>query len=216
MTDRNPLAPLERILAVIGVPMILVLLVIVPASLLGSGDQVFGFGGSVVCVDAPYDALLSDTGHGVSNVHVRDVAPGVHANPSQFDLCANEPSTRQRMLSTLIELPQFLFGLGFVVIAWRLTRRVRKRGLFLPEVAAAIGRLSVFLFFGDFAVAITQALAHQALVSTMVTGSHRNDSLGLMYAAFSWVVLIAAFGLQAMSRVMALTVPMQDEIDATV
>jgi hypothetical protein len=33
---------------------------------------------------------------------------------------------------------------------------------------------------------------------------------------FSWTVIVAAFGLQAMARVMAMTVPMREEIDATV
>lgn len=217
MKARNPLAALELFISFIGVLMLLGLVASVSNSITGSGSA-FGFGDSVVCVDAPYGAVTSHGARsdGISGLHVAHLAPGVHANPSQFNLCSNEPSTGQRALATLVDLPQFLFWLGFLAITWRLTRRARRRGLFMPDVAVALGRLGAYLFIGEFAVSLTQAFATQGLVSTMVTGT--GDDYFWVYALshFSWAVIVAAFGLQAMGRVMALTVPMREEIDATV
>ncbi|MFZ2014956.1 MAG: DUF2975 domain-containing protein [Nocardioides sp.] len=216
MNVKNPLAALELVVSAAGVLMIVGLVAMAFGTLTGSGSGV-GLGDSIVCVDAPYGALASHSGGGgVGGAHVTDLATEVHANPSEISLCRLEPSTRQRVLATLVNISEFLFALGFLVLTWRLIRNTRRRGLFVPEVAAALGRLSVYLFFGEFAVTFIQALATQQLVSSMLTNSR--DSYFGVYALshFSWVVIIAAFGLQAMGRVMAMTVPMREEIDATV
>jgi hypothetical protein len=129
--------------------------------------------------------------------------------------CGHDPSTGQRVLAALVNLAEFLFAFGFVAITWRLTRKTRRRGLFVPEVAVALGRLGVYLFVGEFVVTFVQALATRRLVASMLTGTR--DSYFGAYARshFSWAVIIAAFGLQAMSRVKTMTVPMQRELDAT-
>jgi len=209
---RNPLAPLERIIALIG-GLMLVVLVFVTLSLVTDGSA-WGFGEPVICADAPIGVFAPGSGaDNVTGAHVRTLETGVHANPSGFSLCTFDPSLWQRTLSTFVDLPTFLFALGFVVITWRLTRRVRRRGLFMPEVASTLGRLAVYLFVGEFVVAAIQGLAAQHLVNTMLT-EHSNYIGG--YYHLSWAVIIAAFGLQAMSRVMAAAVPMREELDATV
>jgi Protein of unknown function (DUF2975) len=213
VTNQNPLAPLERIIALIGGLIVLGLLLLVPATLLGSGS-LFGYGDSVVCVDTPLGGLDSHHGTGVRAVHVRGLAPGISANATRANLCDNDPSARQRLLLTLTELPQFLFLLGFIATAWRLTRRVRQRGLFMPEVATTLARLGVYLFFGEFVVMAVEAVAAARLVSSMVATTR--DSSWAYHLHFSGAVIIAAFGLQAMSRVMRVAVPMREEIDATV
>jgi hypothetical protein len=208
----NPLAPLERIIAAIGGVMIFALVAVVPAGLLGNGSA-WGFGDTYVCADASLGDVTSHSGGGA---HLANLAAGVNADSSQFNLCTGEPSTGQRVLMTLVDLPEFLFALGFIMITWRLTRRVRRRGLFMPEVAKTIGRLGVYLFVGEFVVLLIEGFAHQRLVSTMLTSGVSGDLLGYAYFHVSWAVVIAAFGLQAMGRVMAMTVPMREEIDATV
>jgi hypothetical protein len=214
MKATNPLAPLERIIAAIGGVMIFALLVVVPSTLLGGGSA-WGFGEEYVCVDASLGDVASHSGSD-GRAHLTNLAAGVNANASQFNLCSSTPSTGQRVLVTLVDLPEFLFALGFIVITWRLTRRVRRRGLFIPEVAKTIGRLGVYLFVGEIVVLLIQGVATQRLVSTMLTSHARDDLLGYAYLNVSWPVIIAAFGLQAMGRVMAMTVPMREEIDATV
>jgi Protein of unknown function (DUF2975) len=212
MIVRNPLAPLERIIALIGGFMLLAL-VSLPLNVMSDGSA-WGFGQRFICVDAPIGVFTSGSGaHNVTAAHVRTLETGVDAAPSGFELCTRDPNLGQQTLSTLIDLPTFLFALGFVVITWRLTRRVRRRGLFMPEVASSLGRLSIYLFVGEFGVAAIQGLAAQGLVSTMLT---EHDTYIGGYYHLSWAVIIAAFGLQAMSRVMAATVPMREELDATV
>jgi hypothetical protein len=212
--QRNPLGKLELVIVALGCLVLLSLLVVVPTHL-GQGDSIFGLSGPEVCAEAPFSALVEPDKATLNGGHVTDLARGVRAQASQFELCASSPTTRQRVLATLIDLPGLLFYGGFLFITWRLTRRGRLRGLFTLEVAAAVTRLSVYLFVGQFVVALAKALAAQHLVATMVTGPMTENSW-LRYAHLSWVVIIAAFGLQAMGRVMAATVPMQAEIDATV
>lgn len=217
MKDKNPLLALELFISFIGGLMLLGIVALVSTTITGSGSA-FGFGDSIVCVDAPYGAVAShgERGDGITGAHVAHLAARVHANPSQFNLCALDPSTGQRVLTTLVDLPQFLFWLGFLVITWRLTRRARRRGLFMPEVAKAIGRLGVYLFVGEFVVSLAQAFATQHLVYSLLIGPGNGYFWVYALGHFSWTVIIAAFGLQAMGRVMAMTVPMREEIDATV
>lgn len=215
MTIKNPLAALEVVISAAGVLMILALVTMAFTTVTGSGSGV-GLADPVVCVDAPYGSLVSNTGGGVSGAHVAHLATSVRAHASEFHVCSLDPSTEQRLLATVTNLTEFVFGLGFVALTWRLLRRSRRRGLFVHDVADGLGRLSVYLFVGEFAVALIQGFATQRLVSSMLTVTPHSYVGGYALEHFSWGVIIAAFGLQAMSRVMSMTVPMREEIDATV
>jgi hypothetical protein len=213
MRQKNPLRKLELVIATLGVVMLLGLLTTVPSTVSGRGDF-FGFGTPEVCANVPSEALLNANGHGIREAHVTELAQGIRAHASDFDLCTTHPTLRQRVLATLVDLSRYLFFLGFLFITWRLARRGTRRGLFTSDVATAVDRLSVYLFAGAFVVAFVRAFATQKLVATMLVDPEHND--WMRYIHLSWVVIIAAFGLQAMGRVIAATVPMKAEIDATV
>jgi hypothetical protein len=213
MNQKNPLAKLELVITVIGALVILGLLTTLPSALGGRGDF-FGFGTPVVCANVPSQALLNANGHGIRGAHVAGLAQGIRVHASDFDLCTNNPTLRQRALATTVDLSRYLFFLGFLFITWRLTRRGRHRGVFTSDIATAVDRLSVYLFVGAFVVAFIRALATQKLVATMLVDPAYND--WLRYTHLSWVLIVVAFGLQAMSRVMAMTVPMREEIETTV
>jgi hypothetical protein len=215
MKQRNPLRKLELIIATLGVLAIFSLVVSAGETLTGDGYW-YGFGSPVACAKVPSDALVDQDAphHGVIDGHVTTLAPGASAHASEFELCASDPTFHQQALATLVDFSRTLFFLGFLLITWRLTRRARRDGVFTADVAAAVSRLSVYLFFGDFAVGFIRAIATQHLVGTMLT--HPDDNDWLRYMHLSWVLLITAFGLQAMGRVMAAAVPMQAELDATV
>jgi hypothetical protein len=211
MNRKNPLAKLEIIISVLGCLAVLGALVPVAAHLADRGSV---FGDGPVCASAPYSNLVDSSGKGVSGAHVSGLAAGVEANPQRFELCTDTATTHQRLLSTLKGLPSGLLFLGFLFVTWRGTRQARRRGPFTQEVAASISTLGAFLFFGQLVVTFIQAFAAQHLVDSMLTEGQDNDYF--LYLHVSLVVLIAAFGLQALGRVMAMTVPMQREIDATV
>jgi hypothetical protein len=213
VTEKNPLRKLEIVISVLGAVMILGLLMTVSSALVDDGEF-YGFGSPEVCTGVPSEALVDGTGHGITGAHVKELTEGSRAHASEFTLCTDTPTLRQRAWSTLVDLSRYLFFLGFLFITWRLTRRGRRRGLFTSDVAKAVDRLSVYLFVGAFVVAFVRAWATHQLVATMVTDQAQNE--WLRYAHLSWVIIIAAFGLQAMARVMAATVPMKAEIDATV
>jgi hypothetical protein len=213
MESRSPLWKLEIIFSVLGALMILGLLTTLPSALSGQGDF-FGFGTPEVCANVPSDALVNANGHGITQAHVDQLKQGSRAHASDFDVCTTHPTLRQRALATTVDLSRYLFFLGFLFITWRLARRGRQRGLFTPDLATAVHRLSVYLFVGAFVVAFVRAWATQHLVSTLLSDPANND--WLRYTHLSWVLIIVAFGLQAMARVIAATVPMREELDATV
>lgn len=102
------------------------------------------------------------------------------------------------------------------MVAWRLTRTARRRGLFSPHLALAVGRLGLFVLLGAAAVAMLRAPADWRLITTMV--AQPNDAFDVIVSFFqlSWSTLFAGFGLLTVGRVMARAVPMQREIDATI
>src|SRR4051794_35557315 len=148
MNPQNPLAKLEIIISVIGCLTVLGLVVLLSTNLTDRGSV---FSDAPVCADVPHSNLLDSSapGDGVTRAHVAGLADEVRAYPTQFELCANDPTIGQRLLSTLKELPGELFFLGFLFLTWRGTRQARRRGPFTPEVAASISALGTFLFFGQ-------------------------------------------------------------------
>ena len=70
------------------------------------------------------------------------------------------------------------------------------------------------MLLGAVTVALVQAWASARCSRRCATGTTTWDSVGFVH--LSWAVLFAGFGLLTVGRVMAQSVRMQREIDATV
>jgi hypothetical protein len=212
---RNALAPLEFILSVTGTLMVLFSGVLAPIALLFGGEvSYYGLGDRSVCVNAP-DNALSFTFTGNNPAHVDSLRPGVSAIPRQIELCDFHATTAQHLWSFLALFPPFLFAVVFVGYAWWLTRMARRRGLFSPDVALGVLRLGLFVLIGAVAVSCLRSYAEWRVLSSMAGDISRDNALfGLFH--LSWSTLIGGFGLLTVGRIMAQSVRMQREIDATV
>ena len=212
-TTTNALAPIEFILSVAITLMVFFNAIGLPLALLGHGSY-FGMGERVVCLTAPQSAVgLIPSRGGINEQHL-DVGHGVSTVAANYTLCDSSPSSWQHLWSALATAPTFFYALGFLSLAWLLTRTARRRGLFSPHVALGVGRLGLYVLLGAILVALVQAWASQRLLATLREGSTMWDSLGFLH--LSWAVLFAGFGLLTVGRVMAQSVRMQREIDATV
>ena len=87
-------------------------------------------------------------------------------------------------------------------------------GLFSPHVALGIGRLGLYVLLGALAVTLVEMWASYRVVATMVDGVNASHALAFFH--LSWAILFAGFGLLTFGRVMAQSVDMQRELDATV
>jgi hypothetical protein len=210
---KNALAPIEFILGVAIALMVFFNALGLPLALLGRGSY-FGLGDLSVCLNAPQSAVGEiSAGGGINSQHL-DVRHGVSTVAANYGLCDNSPSSWQHLWSALVMAPTFFYALGFLALAWHLTRTARRRGLFSPHLALAVGRLGMYVLLGAILVALVQAWASERLLATMRDGTTFWDSLSFVH--LSWAVLFAGFGLLTVGRVMAQSVRMQREIDATV
>jgi len=152
---------------------------------------------------------------------------GVHvAEERRFGLeagseCAQERRDRQIVrdlfvaLALLLFAYQSLFAAVFVGYTWWLTRLARRRGLFSPDVALGVLRLGLVVLVGAIVVSCLRSYAEWRVLSTMADEVSRTNAL-LGFFRLSWSTLIGGFGLLTVGRVMAQSVRMQREIDATV
>jgi hypothetical protein len=211
---KNALAPLEFILSVAGALMAAILLIGLPFVVFGSGSM-FGIGDPTVCVDAPQGALGGIRGgSGINEAHVMGTKQGVSTVPSRINVCDSTPSSSQHAWSALATAPTFFYALGFLVLAWRLVRKARRHGLFSPDVALGVGRLGLYVLLGALAVATLETWGSYRALSTLIVGLGPNDAWAFFH--LSWAILFAGFGLLTIGRVMAQTVPMRAELDATI
>jgi hypothetical protein len=209
---QNTLAPLEFILSVAGTLMLLVCLAVCLGGVFGGGD-LFGIGAQEACVTARDNVL--HTGYQSNNpARVDGVQRDVSAIPRQIEICDSSPSASQRLLAFLATFPSFAFALGFLGYAWWLTRTARRRGLFSPEVALGVLRLGLYVLVGAVLVALLRSWAEWRLLTTMAGSDPGDAALGFFH--LSWSTLIGGFGVLTVGRVMAQSVRMQREIDATV
>jgi hypothetical protein len=211
----NALAPLDFIVRVAIGLMLLVVAGQVHMAL--SGGPVAG-SEKVVCVDAPVDAMT-----GTDGVHLATVRspgsgdvlkPGTDATATTVRLCDSSPSGWQHVWDGLARWSPLAYVAGFLFGAWRISRTARRKGLFSPDTALATLRLGLYVLLGAVAVWLTQMWAVNQLMLSM---AHTHDTgTSFYFLHVSWAVLFAGFGLLTVGRVMARSVAMQREIDATI
>ncbi len=211
---KNALAPLEFIVSVAGSLMLFFLVLSVPLIVFGSGSFL-GVGEREVCLVVPSSAVHLDI-NGTNGARVEGLAPGGTSYPETVSVCQQQPSTRQRSLSVLVSAPDYLYSLGFVFLTWRLIRLARRRGFFVPDTALGVGRLGLYLLFGALIVAVVQAVASSTLLTTLADPMNSAQTNWMRFFHLSWAILFAGFGLLTIGRVMAQSVRLQREVDATV
>jgi hypothetical protein len=224
-TAKDPLRPIEFIVSfalrlAVGLLLLGTISVVVSAVDGGSRGVVVGaWGDRHPCLQVPQDGLeIGSTANagpigGTSVLGLkRGVALGV---PRTYTVCVDQLSGSDRALFSVPVLLHWLWSLGFLWLTLRLIRRARKRGLFTREVARATTHLGWYILGGwatvDLAAGVLRAIAISHLVSeySMIGGILGNLS-------WSWAVVIGGFGVISIGRVMQRTVPMREELEATV
>lgn len=171
------------------------------------------------CVQVPQSGLdigySSGTGS-TTGTFVQGLKSGAHLGvPDAFTICADHMSGTNRALFSVPVLLDVMWSIGFLALTLALIRRARRRGLFTHEVARATTRLGWFILGGWAVVNLcggvlrAVGISHLASGYSVITGIFANLS-------WNWAIVIAGFGVISIGRVMQRTVPMQEEIEATV
>jgi hypothetical protein len=215
----NALAPLEFILRI--ATGLILLLLIVQVLIAFNGGSAAGTD-HIVCVDAPIQAMTSTDGKHLTKVQAFGsgdmLKPGMDATATMVRLCDSSPSARQQVWAALSRWSPLAYALGFLFGAWRVTRTAHRRGLFSPDTALGTLQMGLYVLLGALAMWLLKMWADQQLMLSMAHTQSGSSISACFYFFFhmSWAVLFAGFGLLTVGRVMAQSVAMQREIDATV
>lgn len=205
---RRALRPFERVIVFLG-GLILVGTLLQLANLLSGESSFLGLGTPDVCVSVtPWS---SDAFHGIEHVRAYGLSPDTRAVVDTVELCRTGPSHGQRLLYSVDQGAAWLFGLGVIFLLWRLLRHGRRQGVFVQSFARRLTGLGLYVLLGMAVVYVARAWAEGKLVRSLMPGS----DAGLQWQ-FSFLPLLIGLGLITLGRVVAATVPMREELDATV
>ena len=94
-------------------------------------------------------------------------------------------------------------------------RRARRQGLFTEELARALNRLGLYLLLGWLAVNLVGAGCQAVVMNRVVLDTGPVQDL-MANLTWDWGVVFGGFGLLTVARILRQTVPMREELEATV
>lgn len=186
----------------------------------GHTSMSFGaWGDGHPCLQIPQNGLeigYSSNSGPIGGTSVRGLKPGVTLGaPRTFTICAAHLSGTDRALFSMPVSIDLLWSLGFLWLTLRVIRRARRRGLFTHDVARATTHLGWYILGGWAIDNLTGGVLRAIATSHLVTGYSLTSGIpGNM--SWSWPIVIGGFGVISIGRVMQRTVPMREEIEATV
>jgi hypothetical protein len=130
------------------------------------------------------------------------------------EVCDSSPSRTQHLWSSLLRMTPFAYTGGFLVCAFLVSRAARQHGLFSPHVALGTGRLGLYVLTGYVVMSLIRIWMQIHLMLSM-TATIRSG-LWYYFLDFSWPIAFGGFGLLTIGRVLAQSVRMQWDVDATV
>jgi hypothetical protein len=186
------------------------------ATLVGTGS-VGGLGHAQVCVT---DANIGGGSGGNPFAHVFFAKPGAQLQPPNAPLsaCALHPGFGQRLLYSLMTMPQVLLWGGILLLLWRLLVVARRHGPFTAQVAGNMRLLGWYIIAGAVLAAAIEQLSMVLLFSSLVAPPPE----GIDSAAFAAlralvpVPALAGAALLTFARIVRLGAAMDDELQGTV
>ena len=210
-TDRKVTQPLGGAIRFI-LTLAAVLLAIVLIFAIFGQIQLFGLGSGPACSDVRLNGIGVSVGSTVQHL-----LPGATSIPSMMKLCAPHPTTGQRILVSLTEVPTIALYLAIVLLLARLLRDIRSAGPFAVIVARRLRFLGWFVLAGALIVAVGQSAAQSAFVSTVVAGTTGAVTNAINAGiAGVFVPLLVATGLLTLARVIRVGARMSDDLTGTV
>ena len=210
---RNPLGPLEFAVTVVTALLGLVMLVFIPLTIFGSGS-IGGVSRDQVCTSTEPGLAGPYRGSDSRKSGVLGLRSDGHAYVEKIGVCVDEPPARVTAAGLLESVPVLLLPLGALLMTGRVLRYARGNRIFSLGVAVRTRQLGWVLGAGSVLAAVVAALGQGVVLSYAVAGASWADGLGGL--DFPWLMLVLAFGVITVGRVLEWAVVMQEEVDATV
>jgi hypothetical protein len=208
---RSPLQPFAWLVSALARLSITALLLGVALSLFTSQVSIWGIGERSICVQNDDISVGGADAGAYANV----IRRGVAASGQGLSLCFQHASAWQKSLYVLTQLPAGVFGLGLLILLWRLTAGARRLGPFARVNARRLRLLGWWLIAGDLIADNTQVLARTGLLRSAMT-SDEAPAWSSHLPAFSWAMLIAGLGAITVARILTMATEMHEELAVTV
>jgi hypothetical protein len=201
--------PLERVILFLGGLWILGVVLQICAFLFGQGSLP-GLGAPAVCTTvSPWSSETFPVSN--HNIRVVGLADGAHASVSTVNVCQSDPTRWEQILFTIHEWVPALFAAGLLFLLWRLLRHARLEGVFVRSFARRVTGLGVYVLLGGLAVSVLQSWSAWEIQKALIPGGSPQGAW-----TYSFIALLVGLGLVTVGRLMRYTVPMREELDATV
>jgi hypothetical protein len=214
--NRKLTEPLETTTLFFGLLFAALLLLGALATLVGTGT-VGGLGHAQVCVT---DTNTGGGSGGNPFAGTYAAKPGAQLLPPEAPLsaCARHPGFGQRLLYSLMTMPQVLLWGGILLLLWRLLVVARRDGPFTTRVAGAMRVLGWYIIAGAVVAAAIEQLAMILLFNSLVAPPPEGiDSVAFAAVrALVPVPALAGAALLTFARIVRLGAAMDDELQGTV
>ncbi len=215
-TDRDPLGPLDAVsrvllsvlLASVGIAVVFAVVGAVRGD--AGGVSVAGIGDPDPCIETTVAAAGIATGGSYGRGVDRSEAS---VNVDDVRICLTDATWWQDLAGDVEPVGQLALVLAAVVLLRRIIRAAREEGPFTDGVAARVRHLAWLLLaqalVWPFVVAASRGVALEEATGEPWYGS-------LLAAPFTVLLVVVAVGVLTVARVLRMSAPMQDELDALV
>ncbi|MEL4357337.1 MULTISPECIES: hypothetical protein [unclassified Luteococcus] len=212
---RDPLGPIDLITWLALALLFALVAFMVSSAFLGWHPSVGNWGNSHPCLEVPQAGLwIGGSGGGTDGV--QNLRPGVtQGYPNRFRLCQEAMSTTDRTLSSVPVLLDLLWTIGFLLLTRRMIKRARRGGLFTSQLASALQGLGWYVLAGWVGLQAIGATCTVLVTSHLVT-EFSPAAAWPAHWHWSWATMIGGFGLLTIARVIRESIPLREEVDATV
>ncbi|MFE3496272.1 hypothetical protein ACFXOS_24890 [Streptomyces sp. NPDC059175] len=206
--DRKLLEPLFT--PAIGLLRIVVGLLLITFALSLVNNDVPFWSGAGNCVTADWTAAGSpaiDTAFGTRE--------GAHINAIP-EYCAEHPTSGQRLLGLLGDLPSLLLLVGGLLLLSRLLRSAVKNGVYTTRTASKLRLLGWWVLIGSMVAGLAEATAHAALLATLTDDIPFSTETVLQASSLPYLQALTALGLLTFARITRAGAAMREDLEGTV
>ena len=210
-TAADPLRPVELVVRLAALLMIGYAAYRVLLPFLFGHGHIGVWGHTDGCIDAPRGGMPTSVAVGGSTP-----TPGLEVTATdQLRLCPTSIGLLDGLLVWLPGLLWFGWAAGFVAVVLHAIRRARTGGLFTSSLAEALSRLGRWVLLGWAVLTVVAAAMRSLAVSHLVAGYDLPRGFWA-HLDWSWPIVIGGCGLLTIGRILRQTVPMREELEATV
>ncbi|MGH3333189.1 MAG: DUF2975 domain-containing protein [Nocardioidaceae bacterium] len=210
---QDPLAPFDFIVSLLSGLVGLGLALVVVAALFGSGS-VDGLSPGHICGTTQPGAVPYYYADGQPTEGIKGLSREGRPQVTELRVCNEEPGLGTRLAAPLGSVGGMLFAAGFLLLCRVVIRAARRAGLFTSAVVKRTRVLGWFLLLGSLTLSAMELVSNGVVVASVVPTV--DWTVGLATYDFPVAPVVAGLAVITFARVLAATLALQAEVDATI